>query len=427
MSRAYRINPRIVATLSLTACIMIAGCETGSKSTWPQFGGPNGNFKVKADGIAESWPEDGPKVLWQRSMGVGYSAIVSDGSRLYTMSRGEDELERVFALNAKTGETIWEHKYEAVPIQLDEKTKQVEDFGKAPNATPLIVGNRLYTVGFTGKLFCFNKSNGKILWSRDLFEEFGTYTRFGHSASPIRYKDTLIVLAGGGEDNGVLALDLKDGSIVWQATDFKCSYSSPILVKVEGQDHLIAYMGREVIGMSPKDGELHWRLKHENRFGTSIATPIWCPGNRLLIANGSVDSGGKLLQLSMGDNGKIGFEEIWMNKKVQSGLNQHIRIGDVVYGPAGGRKEQLVGFDLNSGEILWRERDMPGIKGVYADSKLILLDDNGNLMIAKPSREGVEITSKALLLEKPSWTCPTVTGKRAYIRDKNTIMALDLS
>ncbi len=412
----------IIAVLGLS--FVMAGCST--TNTWPRFGGPQGTHKVAAGSIADSWGDDGPTVLWKRNLGIGYSEIASDGERLYTMARGDDDLERVFALNPKNGETLWEHAYDAVPLALDEKTKQVEDFGKAPNATPLIVGDRLYTIGFTGKMFCFNKNDGEVLWSFDLFKKFGTYTKFGYSASPIRYKDTIIVLAGGGANNGVVAFDLEDGNIVWQTTDLKCSYSSPLIVKVGGKDHLVAYMGREVVGMSPENGELHWRLKHENRFGTSIATPLSCPGDRLLIVNGSVDSGGKLLQLARGDDGKVGIKEIWENKKVQSGLNQHILVGDVVYGPAGGRKEQLVAFDLKDGEILWREREMPTIKGVYADRKLILLDNNGNLMIAKPSRDGVNVTAKAQLLEKPCWTCPTVTGRRAYIRDQKTIMAVDL-
>ncbi len=412
------------AMIGLT--LIATGCASTSAPGWPQFGGPDGDFKVDATGIADTWPDAGPTIVWKKELGMGYSGIASDGRRLFTMSRrADDDLERVFALNPNTGDVVWEYPYSADPIQLGEKEKQTDRFGQAPNATPLIVGNRLYTIGFTGRMHCFNKKNGKVLWSHDLFEEFGTYTRFGHSASPIRYKDTLIVLAGGGENNGVVAFDLKDGSIVWQATDLKCSYSSPIVVNVDGQDHLIAYMGREVVGMSPQNGDIHWRLKHENRFGSSIATPIWCPGNRLLIANGSVEAGGKLLQLALGDDGRIGYEEIWANKKVQSGLSQHIRIGDVAYGSGGGDK-MLIAFDLSDGEILWRERDMPTIKGVYADEKLILLDNNGNLMIAKPSREGVEVTAKAQLLEKPCWTCPTVTGTRAYIRDKKTIMAIDL-
>src|SRR5262245_58896719 len=96
-------------TIWLCVVFLMWSGVTASAQTanWPQWGGPQRNFMVEAKGLAESWPAGGPKRLWNRALGEGHSSVVVDGDRLYTMySKGEKEF--VVALNAATGETIWE-------------------------------------------------------------------------------------------------------------------------------------------------------------------------------------------------------------------------------------------------------------------------------------------------------------------------------
>ena len=82
--------------LSLPLCL-----SARAQEVWGQWGGPTRDFAVKAKGLAASWPEKGPRQLWKRELGEGYSAIISDGPTLYTMySRGDQEV--VVALAADT-------------------------------------------------------------------------------------------------------------------------------------------------------------------------------------------------------------------------------------------------------------------------------------------------------------------------------------
>ena len=120
---------------------------------------------VKASGLAEKWPEAGPKQLWKRELGDGYATVVSDGERLYTMYRVEND-EFAVALDAKTGKTVWEQK-NASPF-----TKEMAEFGPGPHATPLIAGAHVYTIGTNAVMHCFEKTTGKIVWMHDLPAEF---------------------------------------------------------------------------------------------------------------------------------------------------------------------------------------------------------------------------------------------------------------
>ena len=124
-------------------------------SQWLQWGGPNRNFKVDSAQLKTAWTEEGPGQLWKRQLGEGYSAICVDQGTLYTMFRRGDE-DVVTALNADTGKTLWEYAYTSLPWK--EFSKQ---YGPGPHATPLIVGDYIYAIGFRAELTCLDKKNGQ--------------------------------------------------------------------------------------------------------------------------------------------------------------------------------------------------------------------------------------------------------------------------
>jgi outer membrane protein assembly factor BamB len=186
-------------------------------------------------------------------------------------------------------------------------------------------------------------------------------------------------------------------------------------------------MAGSVIGVSPKDGTLNWSLEHKNRFGTSIMTPIWCPNNMLYFANGGDEIGGRMVRLKRNGD-KITTEEIWSNKKISAGMSNPVLIDGRFYGGSGSRQAPvMIGFDAKDGEIAWRQRGIAQPNIVFADGKLIMLDSEGKLMLATTKEDGIDVKGEAQLLEKPSWTAPTVVGTKAYIRDRKMIMAVDLS
>ena len=137
-----------------------AGCASDK---WLQWGGSGRDFSSAG---TISWSGDGPREIWRRELGEGYSGILADGDRLFTMlRRGDDEV--VIALEADTGKTIWEYAYPApLPKEAD------PSFGKGPNSTPLIEGDRMITVGYNGLVHCLSKSDGRVIWTVDLFKKF---------------------------------------------------------------------------------------------------------------------------------------------------------------------------------------------------------------------------------------------------------------
>jgi len=176
----------------VVALLLTAPSASAQATDWAQWGGPHRDFKSDAKGLAASWPAAGPRRLWQRELGEGYSAIAVERGVLYTMYRKADN-EVAIALDASTGKTIWEYSY-AAPFSPEYDMSN----GPGPHATPLVTGNFVFTSGATGKLHCLDKKTGKLLWSHDLINEFhGTLRVNGYSCSPIAYKDKVVMLVGG--------------------------------------------------------------------------------------------------------------------------------------------------------------------------------------------------------------------------------------
>ncbi len=408
---------RAVAAAAM-AVAFFAG-TSGALAQWPQWGGPHQDFKADSKGLADEWPEGGPKQLWKRDLGEGYSGILVDGGRLYTMYRPGNE-EAVIALDAKTGDTIWEHKYAASPAE-----GHVDQFGKGPRSTPLISGDRLFTIGVSGKMLCLDKNDGKVQWSHDLWKEFdGNVLQHGYSSSPIAYKNTVIVLVGGAGAS-IVALNQDDGKVVWKNQSFENSYSTPKIINVDGEDQLVTFMATEAIGVDPDDGSLEWQYPHQNQWKQNVCQPNWNDKHNVLFFSNS-GAGARGLKLTR-NGAKTEIEELWSTRKIHFYHVNSVTVGDYVYGSTGNRAPNFfAAINMLTGKIAWRKRGFAKANCVYADGKFIILDEDGQLALATATPEEFVVHSKVALLGRVSWTVPTVVGNNMYIRDKTMIMALDL-
>jgi len=408
----------LVVLLAVVALVVAGNLVADDKSSWTQWGGPNQDFKAASTGLAQKWSEAGPPELWKRDLGEGYSAILFEDGKLYTMYR-KDEQEIVICMNAADGKTVWEYAYDASPAE-----GHITQFGEGPRATPLIDGKRIYAVGVSGVMNALDKRNGKPAWTQDLWKDHGgNFLVHGYSSSPIAYKNTILVPVGG-EGHALVAFNKKDGSVAWKNQDFDNSYSTPRIFDVDGEEQLIIFMAKEVIGADPNNGDLKWSYPHENQWGQNINMPVMADANHIFFSSPMV--GAKGLKLT-NNGGKTEIEEVWATRKIQFYHVTSVRQGDYVYGSTGMRAPAFMSaVNVKTGEIAWRKRDFAKANVIGADGKLIILDEDGNLAIATATPEDLVVHSKVELLDKVAWTVPTLVGKTLFIRDKNTIRALDL-
>ena len=397
-------------------------------ASWPQWGGPNRNFMSDARGLASKWPASGPKKLWSRALGEGHSSIAADGGRLYTMYRPlgmlavvrRSQEEVVAALDAATGATIWEHRYPSSTSGIDFSE------GAGPHATPLITADGVFAAGSRKELFALDRANGQMVWSHDLIKEFGAPgPNRGYSCSPLLYNGTIIVSVGG-PGQTLAAFNEKTGALVWKAGDFKTSPSSPIVIDLDGQKQLLYFGGDEIVGVDPSNGRTLWTYPHKTNWGLNISTPIWSAADHLLFVSSAYGTGSRAIELHQA-GGKTTPTEKWFSGRMRIHIGTAVRVGNYVYGSSGDFGPAFItAIDVGSGKIAWQDRSFSRAQLLYADGKLVILDEDGNLGLATVTPEGLQVLAKAPVLDNLAWTPPTLVGTRLFARDRKNIAAFEL-
>jgi outer membrane protein assembly factor BamB len=422
----------LVGMLGFGGGFVVVAAQSDSTG-WRQLGGPDRSFIVtKGPRLADAWPETGPATIWSRALGGGHSAILADGDRLFTMYRTGNARARngpwnteetVVSLDARTGKTMWEHRY---PSRLEDFSR-----GPGPHSTPLVVGDRLFTFGTNKQLHAFDKRTGKVLWSHDLVKAFGAPTllirpvvKAGYGCSPIAYKETIICFVGG-PGQAVMAFRQHDGSVAWKSGHFLTSDAPPMLITFEGQPQLVIFAGASINGLNPDTGALLWSHVHDPGNDFNFSPPQWGADNILFFSSG-YKAGSRAIRLK-----KVGThtetEELWFNGRAQFAFLNTLRLGDFVYGTTGALGPAfLTALNVKTGQPAWQHRGFGQATLIHADGKAILIDEDGDLALLKLAPEGVTVLSQFKLFDTVSWTVPTLVATTLYARDREKIVALDL-
>lgn len=395
---------------------------------WTQWGGPTRDFMVSSTGLASTWPASGPKRLWTRPFGEGHSMVLAQGGRLYSMyrpagpARGRFAQEEVVAaLDAASGKTIWEYKYASPTSGVDYSE------GAGPHATPLIAGNRLVVAGSRREFFALDKLTGQLLWRKDFIKEYNApEVDRGMANSPLLFNDTILIPIGG-KGQALGAFNPGTGALLWKAGDVEYSPASPMLISVDGQQQVVLFGGDRIAGMDPSNGRTLWSHPHRTDWGLNISSPVWSPADHLLLVSSAYGVGSRALELRQA-GGKTTVAQRWATSRVRVHIGTIVRVGDVAYMSSGDFGPAFItALDTKTGAIAWQDRSFARAQFLYADGKLIILDEDGTLALATASRQGLKVLARAPILENLAWTPPTLVGRTLYVRDRKTIAAYDLA
>ncbi|MCR9201084.1 MAG: PQQ-binding-like beta-propeller repeat protein [Planctomycetaceae bacterium] len=427
----------------LSAMLLLTFATTSSADDWPGWMGPGRDNIWKETGLIDSFPEGGPKVVWRTPVAGGYAGpavaggkvfvtdyVTSDDVKIGNFERREfTGTERVLCLAEGTGDILWKHEY---PV------KYTVSYPSGPRCTPNVDGDRVYTLGSEGHLFCFNVADGKIVWSRELKKDYGTKAAlWGYAAHPLIDGDHLITLAGG-EGSHIVALNKMTGEQVWKSTTSpEQGYSPPTIIEQAGVRQLILCRPDAVSAINPETGSEYWSVPYEATSGSIIMSPIKI-GDYLYVAGYSNKS--LLLKL---DPEKPAAEEVWRDKRnVISPVNvQPFAVGNIIYGLD--QKGVMRALEIPSGERLWETQDVIGARPRGSETAFIvqqadrfwLFNELGELIIAKLSKDGYQEIDRAQVIEKSNlafgrevvWSMPAFASRHVYLRNDDEIICLDVS
>ncbi len=407
--------PAVARTLAILA--LVAASAVGWGQDWPQFRGQSRDGVVPGQESLPAFPADGPRLVWERAVGSGFSAPAVAGERLLLFHR-QGGLEVVEALQAVDGERIWEFAYE---------TTYKDDFGfeNGPRATPVIANGRVFTFGAAGVLHCLDLETGAKRWSVDTHAEFGVRKGFfGAASTPLVLDGRVIANIGGADGAGIVAFDAESGAKVWTATDHEASYSSPVAARIDGGLLAIFFTREGLVALEPDTGRVAYERRWRSRSRASVNAATAVVLGDIVFLSASYGTGAIAMRLRGGQ-----IEVLWSGEDViDNHYSSCVRSGSTLFG-FHGRQEYGQSFraaDLVSGEVLWSSDRLPAGSVLRVGDRLLLLLETGELLLAAASREKFEVLARAQILGRETRAFPAVANGLLFARDKDTLVCLRL-
>ncbi len=372
---------------------------------YPQWRGQNRDGSASAFAEPKVWPEKLTR-RWKVDVGEGYATPLIIGNTVYSFTRQSAD-EVMTALDAETGKTIWQTKYPA-PYVIGDPTKA---HGSGPKATPLFHDGKLFALGISGVVSAFDATNGKLLWQKPAPAE---QPYFGTASSPVADKDLVIFHSDGFP---MTAFDAETGSVKWTAK-LNGMFASPMIVELGGVRQVVSMAEESVAGVAVADGTILWQYPWKNE-GMLAITPI-VYGDTIIVS--SYHCGVTALRPARHD-GKWAVDVVWQTKDVSMFLSNGVLIGDTLFGLADKASGQYFALDAKTGKVLWlgkpRQANNTGV--VKAGELLFLLNDDGELIVAKKNRTAFEPLKTYTVADSATWAQPAISGDRIFVKDVSSL------
>ncbi|MEA3208521.1 MAG: hypothetical protein QOE70_1578 [Chthoniobacter sp.] len=431
--------------------------------------GPNRDQTSTETDLLETLPSSGPKLVFEKQVGTGYSAPSIHGEWMVVHHRvGNAEI--VEACAAATGQTIWKFPYPS-------SFRDPFGYNNGPRCSPLLTSDRCYTLGAEGMLVCLQLKDGRMLWRRDTQKEFDVPEAFfGVGSSPVLEDGLLFVQIGAQPSSAVVAFDGATGRIVWAnggektwngvpmtgwpgerlvswsrsdpAFEKQASYATPVLATIHGRRHLLVFTRQGLISFEPKTGAVNFSFWFRARQDSSVnaMTPV-VSGDLILLSSAYFKTGSVLLRVK--PDGKS-VDEVWRGLALEMHWTRPVLTAGHLYAFSG-RNEPDARFrcvELATGAVKWDRPEgwpnaghvklgagekAPNVFGrgsaILADGRLIALGEAGLLGLFRPNSEKLEELGRWQVpkLSYPCWAAPVLANRRLYLRDEQWVVCYDLS
>ncbi len=445
---------KYLVTITVLLLISAAGALGDD---WPQWQGPDRNAISQEKGLLQQWPTTGPPLAWRvEGLGGGDSApSVADG-RLFGMSN-RDGKEIVWALSEADGSQQW-----VTPLG-NAVQQRMPQSKEGPGCTPTVDGDRLYVIGMGGRLACLSVPDGKIIWQRSLTDDLGGIVPpWSYRESPLVDGDKLICTPGG-PDATLVALDKMTGDALWKSVlpaagggdaagsggsgrgrggfgrggggfgrgpASGAAYASAIAVDFDGQRQYVQLTAKTLVGVAASDGKVLWSYERPaNRMGINCSTPVYQDGK--VFASSAYGAGAGLVQLSKDADGGVTAEEVYGVRRMENHHGGMIVCDGCLYGADGGNGGGLLTcLDFSTGEVLWQDRAARKGSLAFADGRLYLRTEGGEMILVEPSRQ--KFVERGRFdqpdrTELPAWAHPVIANGKLYVRDQNLLLCYDVT
>ena len=440
---------------------------------WPWFLGPRHDGTSTETDLQLNWPATGPKVLWKQSVGTGYSAPSVLGEKVVLHHRVEEN-EVVTCRSASTGEKLWEHKYES-------SFSDPYGYNNGPRCSPVLEGDRCYTLGADGILCSTDLTTGKLIWQHKLKDEFDLPDWFfGVGCTPIIDGERLIVPVGGQPNSGIVAFNKVDGTVLWESvgkdtwdgvidansakphewsgSEMVISYASPVIATIHSKRHLLCFVRQGLVSLDPATGEQNFQYWFRPKVHESVNAA--CPvviGDQIFLS-AAYRLGSVLLKVN--PDGKS-VTQVWANSdNMLAHWSTPIHVDGFLFGFSGRHENEgeLRCIRVSDGEVMWqttgslgpltdfgRDRATGKIVNLktglpapfpyfgrgsltQVGDRFIVLGERGTLAVVDVDSQEFKEQCRTSFdeIHYPAWTAPVIANKQMYLRSEDWLICLDL-
>ena len=383
---------------------------------WPQWRGPSRDGTIATAPAA--WPASFSRA-WRVEVGEGYSSPVVADDRVLVHSR-RDPKEIVTAIDLATGQVVWRQEYDA-PYA---KNQYAARMGRGPNATPLVAGGRVFTIGATGVLTAWDARAGTHLWQKN-FTAIVDFSKLfcGTAASPLLIDGAVVVQVGSDVHGGsIVALDPATGTARWEWRGAGPGYASPIVAEVEGVTQIITLTNRSALGVDARTGRELWSTPLPNEWHENIVTPVWT-GRHVIVS--SNQTGTTALTLARSGE-RWTATPAWNNAELTLYMSTPVIVNDVLYGFSNKRRGSFVAVDAATGALRWQSEGRDGTNAVALKTAthVLFLNDQATLTLIRRNSERFDLERKYELGIEETWATPVVLGSDLIVKDATSVTRL---
>jgi outer membrane protein assembly factor BamB len=400
----------------LTAIIVLAGLSAtidgqNRGPDWTQWRGQNRDGAVTGFSTPQSWPENLVQ-KWKVDVGLGYASPIVVGNRLYMFSRqGGDEV--MSGLDVDTGKVVWRTGY---PVTFTMHSAAVKH-GMGPKSTPTFSGGRLFSLGMTGVVTAFDANTGKQLWQKPGSEPLPLYT--SHSFSPLVDRGLVIFHVGGHNQGALTAYDVNTGAVKWSWNGDGPGYGSPILVDLAGTRQIVTITQGKIVGVDPANGTLLWERPFVSTNSTNAVTPVLYGQTLIVSGNGGPTTAFTVAK----QNNEWTTQTVWENADIPYRLSNSVLVHDALFGLTTKNSGQYFSVDAKTGKTVWTSEARAAAQAaiLQAGDLVFSLQDDGNLVIFRSGTAAFEPIRRYHVADSETWTQPTISGNRIFVKDVSNL------